>query len=76
VLSTPFSMSLDYVFCRVAGAPLDHPDFGANLWVNAAEADGRPGIDDDNNGVVDDKNGAAFLNGVASGDVQDQNSHG
>ena len=46
------------------------------MWVNAAETDGQPGIDDDNNGVIDDKNGAAFLNGVASGDVQDANSHG
>ena len=59
-----------------SGAPLDHPDFGANLWTNAAEADGRPGVDDDNNGVVDDIHGASFLNGNASGNVQDQNSHG
>lgn len=59
-----------------SGAPLDHPDFGANVWTNAAEADGRPGVDDDNDGVVDDTHGAAFLNGGASGDVQDTNSHG
>lgn len=59
-----------------AGAPLDHPDFGANLWTNAAEADGQPGVDDDHNGVVDDVHGAAFLNGVASGDVKDANAHG
>ncbi len=59
-----------------SGCPLDHPDFGANLWTNAAEADGRPGVDDDNDGVIDDVHGASFLNGIASGDVQDANGHG
>ena len=68
--------STEYILLRAAGAPLDHPDFGGNLWVNAAEADGEAGVDDDSNGVVDDTNGAAFINGVASGDVQDANSHG
>ena len=66
----------EHLYLFNAGAPLDHPDFGANLWTNAAEADGPPRLDNDKNGVVGDLHGAAFLNGVASGDVQDANSHG
>jgi hypothetical protein len=58
------------------GIPTVHPDFGPNAWVNTAEANGVDGTDDDNNGVVDDINGAAFVNGVESGNVQDANGHG
>lgn len=31
-----------------------HPDLQPNLWVNVAELRGQPGVDDDNNGYVDD----------------------
>ncbi len=35
-----------------------HPDFdAANLWSNAAEVNGLPGVDDDHNGFVDDLHG-------------------
>lgn len=31
-----------------------HPDLAANMWVNEAELNGQPGVDDDGNGYVDD----------------------
>jgi len=39
-----------------AGFYVDHPDLSANLFVNHAEIPGN-GIDDDNNGYIDDVNG-------------------
>ena len=46
-----------------------HPDLGGttaglsgNLWVNRAEKGGRPGVDDDGNGYVDDVAGWDFVN--------------
>ena len=32
------------------GTDLTHPDIMSNLWVNQAELNGKPGVDDDNNG--------------------------
>jgi subtilisin family serine protease len=40
-----------------SGIDLDHPDLQDNIWVNQLEADGIPGVDDDNNGYIDDING-------------------
>lgn len=42
------------------GVQYDHPDLAANMWVNEAERDGTPGVDDDNNGFVDDIYGYNF----------------
>ena len=36
------------------GVAYDHPDLAGNMWVNEAELNGTPGVDDDNNGYVDD----------------------
>lgn len=36
------------------GVQYDHPDLAANIWINEAEKNGTPGVDDDNNGYVDD----------------------
>ena len=38
------------------GMDLDHPDLQANLWTNNDEVAGN-GLDDDNNGYIDDVNG-------------------
>ena len=38
-----------------------HPDLKENMWVNQAEADGQPGVDDDHNGFVDDVHGFNFV---------------
>ena len=32
----------------------DHVDLEGNMWVNKAEKNGNPGVDDDNNGYADD----------------------
>lgn len=44
------------------------------LWVNTIEANGTPGIDDDQNGYVDDVNGWNFINN--SGNFADDDDHG
>ena len=43
------------------GVKYDHPDLAANMWVNEAEKNGVEGVDDDNNGYVDDIHGYNFL---------------
>lgn len=48
-----------------SGVDTDHEDLKANIWVNEDEIPGN-GIDDDQNGYVDDINGWNFL-GNASG---------
>ncbi|WP_143543664.1 S8 family serine peptidase [Rhodopirellula sp. MGV] len=45
-----------------SGIQLDHPDIIDNLWVNPGEIPGD-GIDNDNNGYVDDINGIDSFNG-------------
>jgi subtilisin family serine protease len=42
------------------GIDVRHKDLAANMWVNIAEKNGRPGVDDDFNGYVDDINGYDF----------------
>lgn len=55
------------------GIDYNHPDLAANMWVNPGEIPGD-GIDNDNNGVVDDVHGYnAFAD---NGDPLDGNSHG
>lgn len=39
----------------------DHPDLKDNVWVNEAELNGKPGVDDDGNGYVDDVYGWNFV---------------
>ena len=43
------------------GFQIDHPDLKDNLWVNEAELNGEPGVDDDGNGFVDDVYGYNFV---------------
>jgi len=56
-----------------SGIDLTHPDLQANLWANPGEIPGN-GIDDDNNGYVDDVRGWNFVNGTNN--VYDGNGHG
>lgn len=42
------------------GIQYDHPDLAQNMWVNEAELNGQPGVDDDGNGYVDDIYGYNF----------------
>lgn len=46
-----------------SGMDYTHPDLAANVWHNAAEVNGRPGVDDDRDGYVDDVIGWDFLAG-------------
>lgn len=56
------------------GVDFKIPDLTANAWVNQAEANGQPGVDDDKNGYVDDIHGYNFVRD--NGDSTDDNSHG
>lgn len=44
-----------------SGFDINHPDLKNNIWQNEAEVNGTPGVDDDNNGYIDDFNGWNFL---------------
>lgn len=56
------------------GIDYTHPDLAANIWVNQAEKNGLPGVDDDGNGYVDDIYGYDFCNN--DGDPMDDHYHG
>lgn len=56
------------------GVDHTHTDLKANMWVNEAEKNGEPGVDDDGNGYVDDVHGYDFANN--DGDPQDGHGHG
>jgi len=43
-----------------AGANLKHRGVSDNLWINLKEKNGKPGVDDDGNGYVDDVHGYDF----------------
>jgi subtilisin family serine protease len=60
-----------------SGVDFSHPDLADRAWKNPGESGGGKetnGIDDDNNGFVDDVNGADFFN--EDGDPYDDNAHG
>lgn len=60
------------------GVMYDHPDLEANMWTNTAEANGTEGVDDDNNGFVDDIHGYNFYNdnGTLVYDAESGSGHG
>lgn len=59
------------------GVQYDHPDLAANMWTNAAEANGVPGQDDDGNGFVDDAHGYNFSDdGPVTWNVYGDSGHG
>ena len=55
------------------GVDYTHPDLTNNIWTNSGEIPGN-GIDDDNNGYVDDVHGYDFAN--SDGDPMDDHYHG
>ena len=55
------------------GVAYDHPDLAANMWHNPNEIPAN-GIDDDDNGYIDDVYGINAITG--SGDPYDDNGHG
>ncbi len=57
------------------GADLDHPDLLPNLWINKDEIPNN-GVDDDNNGYIDDIHGWNFdQNNNDPSDYQDHGTH-
>jgi subtilisin family serine protease len=60
-----------------SGVDYNHPDLTANMWVNTQEIPGN-GVDDDNNGFVDDIHGVSVVSysDSHSGDPDDDNGHG
>jgi subtilisin family serine protease/subtilisin-like proprotein convertase family protein/DNA-binding cell septation regulator SpoVG len=55
------------------GVDYNHPDLAANIWVNAGEIPGD-GIDNDDNGFIDDVHGYDFFNN--DGNPMDDHNHG
>jgi subtilisin family serine protease len=47
------------------GIDYEHPDLADNMWVNSAELNGAPDVDDDGNGYVDDIYGYDFAGASA-----------
>lgn len=43
------------------GVVTEHPDLKGSMWTNEAELNGKPGVDDDGNGFVDDIHGYNFV---------------
>jgi subtilisin family serine protease len=58
-----------------SGARLDHPDLAPNIWTNFNEIPGN-GIDDDNNGYVDDVHGVDLSSKLPGQDLNDVAGHG
>ena len=63
------------------GLQLDHPDLESRTFVNTAELQGTPGVDDDENGYIDDFYGWDYCGPTWDGDQPDNDpspgaSHG
>jgi subtilisin family serine protease len=56
------------------GVDYNHRDLQDNMWVNEAELNGTEGVDDDENGYVDDIHGYNFV--YNNGDPKDDYGHG
>ena len=57
-----------------SGLDLTHPEFAGRVWTNAGEANGKPGVDNDGDGLANDLHGWNFLTNTS--DVSDDNGHG
>ncbi len=58
------------------GIDLNHADLRDHLWTNRAELEGKPGVDDDLNGYVDDIYGYNFGTDIPDPTHQTVNDHG
>lgn len=60
-----------------SGVEYTHPDLVENIFVNEKEENGKEGVDDDGNGIIDDIHGANFVNpDKPNGDPLDDYGHG
>jgi subtilisin family serine protease len=58
------------------GIDYNHPDLKDNMWVNEAEANGEAGVDDDQNGYIDDVYGYNFTDERTPDNPYDGHGHG
>lgn len=59
------------------GVDYTHEDLKDNMWCNEIELNGAPGVDDDENGYVDDIHGYNFMNdGPITWDLEGDTGHG
>jgi subtilisin family serine protease len=58
-----------------SGIDYTHPDLASSIWQNLPELNGKPGVDDDGNGYVDDVRGYDFV-GDGDPNPMDDNNHG
>ncbi len=56
------------------GIDVKHTDLDDNLWINEKEKNGKPGVDDDLNGYVDDIHGWNFV--ANDHNLKDNHGHG
>ncbi len=56
------------------GVDYNHPDLKDNIWKNTAECNGIPGVDDDNDGYIDDCTGYDMHD--QDNDPMDNDGHG
>ena len=56
------------------GINYNHEDLASNMWINTAEQNGTAGVDDDNNGYIDDIYGYDFY--LDNSDPMDDHDHG
>lgn len=59
-----------------SGIDLQHPDLISQLWTNQKELNGTAGVDDDQNGFVDDIYGYNFASSIGDPSHQTVNDHG
>ena len=57
------------------GIDVDHEDLSGNIWVNEAEFNGMPGVDDDGNGFIDDINGYNFAESTGPISAHNHGTH-
>lgn len=57
------------------GVDYTHEDLAANMWKNMAEYNGRPNVDDDNNGYIDDIYGYNFTQHSGNIDKMEHGTH-
>lgn len=58
------------------GIDLNHTDLKDNLWTNEKEQNGKPNVDDDNDGFIDDIHGYNFGSKIGDPSHQTLNDHG
>jgi subtilisin family serine protease len=59
-----------------SGVDINHPQIAPRVYSNLAELNGRPGIDDDKNGYIDDVNGYNFsTNAPLNNDISGHGTH-